>query len=702
MVNFADWYRIGLDVGGTFTHAVAILGVTGDVVAAAKVPTTHSHKKGIAAGIRSSIEELLNKTGITPPQVRLIAHCTTQTTNALLEGDIAQPGLIVLSQRSQSPLKQLRITSRKMIEIPFAAVDEGDEMDGALSIAIQDLAKKGAQSFAVTKPFGVEDPEKEMRVAEKIRAMGYPAVSAASLTGLYGLQVRTQTALINAGLIPIMFETAQQSAHVLTELGFSQTMLVMRSDGGVVTLSEVEQRPILTILSGPAAGVAGALHFQKLVTGIMIEVGGTSTDISVIYQGRPRIHFAKVGSHRLYIRTIDVRTVGVAGGSLAEVHHNRIVRIGPRSAHIAGLPYACFAKRPMVGPKCTLFSPREGDPQYIVVEDKEGSRYAVTPTCAANYLRKVSSKHSAHGNRDRAAEAFGAVGAYFERAPEMVAQEILKMATAPLAKEVGDLVRALPVPREEMILVGGGGGCAVYLSSIGEKLGIKSVVAPKHDVFSAIGAGLALLHESEEKSVSDFSQSVIQDARGNVEKKLIQMGADPASLEISVDLDRRRGVLRAEGFGSLPMSGQSVLPLSSDQIHKALEDRFVSKTDAVALLEETPLIRIWRIHKKIRRLFWTHARHFLVITAPDGSIRWLRENAQVRLVLTRNADEAIRNIFREESKYGDAGRQLPPIHILIGSRIIDLSGLQTEEEAISMVRNELQRSPSNDKFFLVT
>src|SRR3989338_4654881 len=103
----------------------------------------------------------------------------------------------------------------------------------------------------------------------------------------------------------------------------------------------------------------------------------------------------------------------------------------------------------------------------------------------------------------------------------MVAQEILKMAKAPLAKEVGDVVRALPVPREEMILVGGGGGCAVYLSSIGEKLGIKSVVAPKHDVFSAIGAGLALLHESEEKRVSDFSQSVIQDARGNVEKKLI-------------------------------------------------------------------------------------------------------------------------------------------------------------------------------------
>ena len=101
-MTFTDWFRIGIDVGGTFTHAVAVSGVSGEVAGAVKVSTTHQDIRGIAAGIQSSIEQLLTQTGISRDQIRLVAHSTTQTTNALLEGDLPPVGLIVLQTEAIS------------------------------------------------------------------------------------------------------------------------------------------------------------------------------------------------------------------------------------------------------------------------------------------------------------------------------------------------------------------------------------------------------------------------------------------------------------------------------------------------------------------------------------------------------------------------------------------------------------------------
>ncbi|MCX7765497.1 MAG: hydantoinase, partial [Candidatus Sumerlaeia bacterium] len=490
--------RIGIDVGGTFTHAVAIDADNFSLVGQAKVPTTHTHPNGVAQGIINSLFELLDSAKIQPAEVILIAHSTTQATNALLEGDVAPVGILGMGgglekakARAETNIGKIELAPGKFLKTfhRFMDTTEGFKSDEAEKL-IGELIAEGAKVIVAAEAFSVEKPQNEDAVVDLCLKKNILAVNTHDISQLYGLRTRTRTAAVNASMLPKMMETANMTEASVRQAGINAPLMIMRSDGGIMDINEMRRRPILTMLSGPAAGVAAALMYVHITDGIFIEVGGTSTDISAIRNGKALVKTATVGGHRLYLRTLDVRTVGVAGGSIPRLKHREIIDVGPRSAHIAQLTYSAFSDI-KENDKLTLelIEPRPEDPKdYIALKLSDGRRLTVTPTCAANLLGLVPEDNYAYGNQKAIRLAFETLAkASGNTTPEKLAESILRRATPKVANVVADLIEDYELDTNLLTLTGGGGGASAIVPFTAQMMKLPFKIAPNAEVISAIG-----------------------------------------------------------------------------------------------------------------------------------------------------------------------------------------------------------------------
>ncbi|HZZ66474.1 MAG TPA: hydantoinase/oxoprolinase family protein, partial [Candidatus Baltobacteraceae bacterium] len=525
-------FRLGIDVGGTFTDVVAIDADTREVAARVKVPTTHAAPEGVARGIIEGIKAILAH-GVGPHEIGFIAHSTTQATNALLEGDVARVAVVGLLD-GLAPLARMQMRFAPILLAPgvrfepqFAFARENNAAQTGEHV--ERLRAGGAQAIAFSQAFGVDHPDAERRAVLQARDLGMFATAGHEVSSMYGLRARTRTAALNAAILPRMVRTADMTAQALEQSAIQVPLMIMRSDGGVMDVREMRRRPILTMLSGPAAGVAGALLHENVTDGIFIEVGGTSADCSAIRAGMPQMRPARIGGHRTMLRTLDVRTLAIAGGSMVRADGATIIDVGPRSAHIAGLKYASFVPPQIFeGAQAQRIAPTQHDAEdYVAIVTKDGTRIALTPTCAANMLGYVPEGAFARGDAHAARRGFEVLGTQLGADPATLAQLTLDKASAKLRVAIEDLIADYELDPRTLAIVGGGGGAAALVPYTAMRMGLDVRLARDAEVISPVGVALALVREVVERTIVDPSPEDILRIRREAQDAVVASGASP-------------------------------------------------------------------------------------------------------------------------------------------------------------------------------
>ena len=706
--------RVGIDVGGTFTDVVVVDNDAREVISQLKVPTTHAAREGVALGIINAIERALRELKISPDDVIFIAHSTTQATNALLEGDVAQVGIIGLGSglegwkaKLDTRIPPIELAPNRFLRAEHRFISSQNPETKLIKKLIAELQAAGAEVIAVSEAFGVDRCENEETIARIARGKGVFATSGHEVSTLYGLRTRTRTAVLNGAILPKMIHTATMTDECVKRAGISAPLMIMRSDGGVMSVEEVHRRPIMTMLSGPAAGIAGALMYERVSDGIFIEVGGTSADISVIRDGQPQMKAARIGGHRTYLNTLDVRTLAIAGGSLVREKNGAIVDVGARSAHIAGLAYASF-QTPAIFENARLVhlrpTPRDTD-DYIAIETVGGERFALTPTCAANLLEIIPETAFAYGNAKAARAAFQPLAEKLGVSVEEAAKQVLDVSCAKVRKQIEELIAEYNLDRATVELVGGGGGAASLVSYTGKLMNIPARLAKKAEVISTIGVALAMVRDMVERNITNPTPEQILQVRREASEAVIKIGALPESVEVQIELDTRRNLVRAIAFGTteLKKNDNAAAGGDADGGRQAAARSMKVEASAVTLAAETAGLDVFTSEIKTRSFFGLFAavRQMVRVVDKTGVVRLQRNHAEVHSSTVETVTRSLEYVINKLTDFGDAGRALPDIHVLAGTRIINLSGLAELEQVVVLGKTELENLSPDEKLVIV-
>ena len=358
-------YRLGVDVGGTFTDLLLFNDESGRFWRHKTPSTPHDSSEGIITGVKAICE----KANIATSQVDVVLHGTTVATNAVLEGKGVRVGLVVTEG-----YRQMMQVARSLVPgglaawivwpkpEPLAKLEDTVEIKGRIdaygnevrsldedNIREQLLALKARniQALTVSLMNAYVCGEHELRVAA-LAAEIMPDVPV-SLSHLILPEMqeyeRTLTTVANAAVRPIVSRYVSNLRSRLRDLGIQGKISLLRSDGGLMSSEASEEKPVSLLMSGPAGGVTGALWVAKnagLKNILTLDVGGTSTDVALIENGEPRlVRTTDVGDLTVRVSALDVKTVGAGGGSIAKIPElTKALRVGPESAGAVPGPVA--------------------------------------------------------------------------------------------------------------------------------------------------------------------------------------------------------------------------------------------------------------------------------------------------------------------------------------------------------------------------
>jgi N-methylhydantoinase A len=565
-------YQIGIDTGGTFTDFVLIHEESGELLTYKELSTPEDPSIAVMNGI----ETAERKHGVKPSQINRIVYGTTVATNAVLEHKGAKAGLLttkgfrdVLEIRRQwrPRLFDLHYVKPEPLVPRYLRLEVAERIDAkgevlqAINLEevgnlIRTLIAEGVETIAVSFLFSFLNPSHEKLVEELIKKefpQIYVSISS-SICPEFREYERTATTVLNAYLMPITSKYLNNLRRRLKERGVTKPLRIMQSNGGLMRAEDIEEAPVNTLLSGPVGGVVGsikianALALRNIIT---IDMGGTSTDISLIQDGYMElITEAEIVYNPVKVPQVNINTIGAGGGSIVSLF-GKGLKVGPQSAGANPGP-VCYGRGGQ-RPTTTDAALQLGyiDPDYFL-----GGEMKLDHQNSRRVLEKVVAKPLNMG-------------------VEEASHAILLVQSANIESGIRAVSLEKGYDPREFTLVSFGGASALLVGGVAESLSISRVLIPAQaSVFSALGLLMADIRRTrsltrimpagkidleEVEKIYDHLEDEIKQALilegGSIEQAIIQKSCDlryiGQAYEINVPFPEHSGLINAQTIEEL-------------------------------------------------------------------------------------------------------------------------------------------------------
>jgi N-methylhydantoinase A/oxoprolinase/acetone carboxylase beta subunit len=488
-------YRLGIDVGGTNTDAV-ILDEANTVIAKCKEATTED----VSEGIQKAVDKVLADSKIGPEKIADAMLGTTHATNAIIERKgLSKVGVVRLSSPSGHGIPPFIEWPEDMLEalgFAYQIVKGGYEYNGALISctdtaeirrALEEIRGKGAEALAVSCVFSPVNDEQELLVQElagEVFGTDFP-ITLSHEIGSIGLIERENAAILNAAIRKLAERAYSSFQNVLKNHGIDADLFITQNDGTLMSIEYAKRYPVLTIASGPTNSLRGAAYLSGIKDGIVVDVGGTTTDVGVLVNGFPRESSAAVemGGVRTNFRMPDLIAVGLGGGSVVDLEADP-VRVGPQS-----VGYRIHREAKIFG----------------------GGTLTATDVAVAAGGYELGDRSKVSGI-----------------SPDQIAATIRTIRSM-----VEDTVDKMKISSGDIPVIVVGGGSILIPDAM---KGASRVVRPEHfEVANAIGAAIAQVSGSID-GVFDVAtkgrEAVLDEVKESAKQEAVKAGADEASVEV--------------------------------------------------------------------------------------------------------------------------------------------------------------------------
>lgn len=495
-------YRIGVDIGGTFTD----FSVLDEATLNLRTLKVLSRPDAPGAEVLQGLDEIEKRFGIAPSQVSYFTHGSTVGVNSIIQGKGAKLGLIVTEGfRDVLELARLKIPdpydlfSRRPVplvprdrvvplpeRINADGVAEAIPDSAAIAAVLARLEASGAEAIVIALLHSYKNPAHERLVKAEIERLrpGLPVFCSADIWPIVREYERTITACIHGSVQPRVSHYIGRLEDALIERGVVPAPMITKSNGGVMTAAAGKVRSIEMLLSGTAAGVIGAGFTAKLAgfSRVMsLDIGGTSADVALLKDGMPDFRSGElVGEYPIYLPTVSVSSIGAGGGSIASVDTLGVLRVGPESAGSTPGP-ACYGRG--------------------------GERATITDAFAT--IGVLGAGELGYGavnvDRSRALAALEPIAKGLDRSSERAAEAIIQLAVANMYRETSRLFSQVGEEPSGYALLAFGGAGPMLGCLLADAMGMQSVIIPQTPgVLAALGGLLADLR-------SDFVRVVFLD-----------------------------------------------------------------------------------------------------------------------------------------------------------------------------------------------